>query len=111
MTTAFYYCHVLLLHFDEYMESLRICVLGHVRTHSKRNSASVRVSSRIRKDRAAWYDHECKQYARRMYASIKSKDESFKRKMHNDYRCICRRKRAAWLESRMNISVTLERIS
>ena len=85
------------------MESVRVCVVGQTRARKASNSKSVpvRVSSRVRKEMAALYDNECKQCAHRMYASMKCKDESIRRKAHNDYRSICRRKRAAWLESRM----------
>ena len=91
--------------FDEYVESVRVCVTGEPGDrilHKDRKQHTTKVHKKRKVDKHVWYDKECKDSARRMHDSIKTGNYADQRKRHNEYRAICRRKRVEWLESRNN---------
>ena len=92
--------------FDEYMESVRVSVVGQgsARRNGRdtRGEIPIRIKRKRRRDTCAWYDSECREYAHAMHGSIKCCDRNGQRKAHNAYRNVCRRKRGEWLEGRLH---------
>jgi len=95
--------------FDEFMECVRTSIVGEQRARSDRVSRPSRErkparnkNKKKRQHVGEWYDNECKKIAKSMYDSMKCGDNDHKRKVHNEYRSLCRRKRARWLSDRMS---------
>jgi len=95
--------------FDKFMESVRTCMVGAScgATVSRKKQVEVKGSLRARRKgnrmhKQVWYDNECKAAAKAMHLSTKCTDQVTKKRVCNEYRALCRRKREAWLAERLH---------